>query len=212
MNNHNNHNIFSMKKILLIIIFLPFVAFTQNSDNQIYFRTGDTIHGRSPIYQYQWWSEEWLSDPSNRLRLVVADELGYCGEVSISFAASFPQLHWMEGEVSRYCYTEQPLKIIGIASALYTVPHVYSSRYSPYGYNGNFWDDNPPAEQEYLRLYEADTARNSHRLVGEIEWDYSKELRFMDVDIRSTTFELSATNVMEMHSSEILRGALRLKM
>lgn len=44
--------------ISLLMLFIPTIM-SQNSYYDYYFNVGDTIHGRSPIYHYQWWSENW---------------------------------------------------------------------------------------------------------------------------------------------------------
>ncbi|MCR4932018.1 MAG: hypothetical protein K5918_06235, partial [Bacteroidales bacterium] len=60
-----------MRKFLFFFLFcvgflMPKAA---NAQSPYYYLTGDTIMGRSPIYFYQWWSEQWLADTSHRLSL-----------------------------------------------------------------------------------------------------------------------------------------------
>ena len=59
-----------MKRLVYIIEIVFVVAsFAAQAQHQYYYRVGDTIRGRDTIYHYQWWSEQWLSDPSHRLML-----------------------------------------------------------------------------------------------------------------------------------------------
>jgi len=173
-----------MKKILLFFLLLsplPLMLSAQTPPEQIYFRTGDTIHGRSPIYHYQWWSETWLSDTNNRLMLDRGDKI--CSRYGTYSTLYIPDLVSFKGEVMRYCYTEQPLKIVGIASALFvTYSLLQNSRAHAYP---NARLDMPPFNTEYLRIYEADASENAYPLVGEIEWDYARAPRYMDVDVRA---------------------------
>ena len=53
-----------MKRLVYIIEIVFVVAsFAAQAQHQYYYRVGDTIRGRDTIYHYQWWSEQWLSDP-----------------------------------------------------------------------------------------------------------------------------------------------------
>ena len=162
-----------MKRILFIAFAILFLAapFTGRSQHQYYFNEGDTIYGRDTTYHYQWWSEQWLaSDPLHKLGYEDID------------------LYWLlHGRVARYCYTEQPLNIIGIATTLYNccIDGQYAYEHGlPEGW-GNPCDV-PPDKQEYLILYEADTFSRHNRFyeVGRIPFDYTKPARYLNLDLR----------------------------
>jgi hypothetical protein len=157
-----------MRKFLFFFLFcvgflMPKVSEAQSS---YYYLTGDTIMGRSPIYFYQWWSEQWLADTSHRLSLTRVIWDGWPGNGCI------PR-HIPHGEILQYCYTDTPIKIIGIATAAVTT-----------GHSGSEELNLEPGYQEYLRLYEATT--DTFALLKEVPFDRFKEKRYMKVDFRNT--------------------------
>lgn len=147
------------------IIFLILTALAMNgfvkAQSPYYYRTGDTIVGRSPIYFYQWWSDSWLADPNHNLYRTGDAE----PQITPGVLASF----WPHGELLQYCYTETPLNIIGIA----TTCDILHTSHMP--------GDNPTL-QEYLRLYEA--SESEFTMLKEVPIDLSVPGRYMDLTIR----------------------------
>ena len=133
-----------MKRKSFVVLFLSLTIGSGmlSAQSQYYYRTGDTIVGRSPIYFYQWWSENWLADTTHRITI-----LFFGSESETNFYSSYlPQninfLGIPNGELLQYCYTETPLNIIGIATSC-----------SPF-FSANDPGENP-SWQEYVRLYDA---------------------------------------------------------
>ena len=147
------------------------------AQNQPYFRVGDTIRGRDSIYHYQWWSEQWLSDPTHHLNLKWSVE-----DTSVNPDLQyhpFNYFHYLDiygnGVILRYCYTDQPLKIVGIASSC----HV--RRYGTIV-------DTQPLFSEYLELWDADTGRNAFNRLAQIEWDHTQPNRYMEINTSYAQF------------------------
>lgn len=161
-----------MKKTILFLfllgIIIPKIIVAQ-PQSQYYYRTGDTIVGRSPIYFYQWWSEAWLADTSHRLALTRV--LWHDGFLNYELFGGAHDLI-PHGELLQYCYTEIPIQIIGIATSAVVA--------GPSGI-----DDlgGEPEYQEYLRLYEAD--RDNFTLLEEVPFDRHTEKRYMKVTFRA---------------------------
>lgn len=140
---------------------LVIVAGTTKAQESEYYRVGDTINGRSPIYYYQWWSEEWLADTSHRLNATTAVQ--YLNTSYIGF----------HGELLQYYYTDTPLKLIGIAS---------SSIARSYGIIPESYTD--PLYPEYIRLYDASV--DTFELIKEIRYFRRPDSRrYMNLDIRA---------------------------
>ena len=168
-----------MKKLLFFstFVFVLFAPKVCDAQSQYYYRTGDTIVDRSPIYFYQWWSDNWLADTSHRLYLSHIDwtewRNWYPTELSGQYGASLYFLP--HGEFLQYCFTDSPLQIIGIATA--AVPTVDNHPIEfPY----------EPEYNEHLRLYEAD--RTSFTLLKEVEWNYYTPKRYMKIDVRGKDY------------------------
>lgn len=163
------------------IIFLILTALAMNgfvkAQSPYYYRTGDTIVGRSPIYFYQWWSDSWLADTNHRLT---------GARVSESEPQNF--MYFPCGEILQYCYTETPLNIIGIATSC--APN--SSFGGDYGEN--------PSWQEYVRLYEA--YENDFVLLKEVPYSYSTPVRYMDIKYRGVPHGLNENNRDEFFCCE----------
>ncbi len=162
-----------MKKLFAVLLFcagflMPKVSEAQSS---YYYHTGDTIVGRSPIYFYQWWSEQWLADTSHRL---------VHGHINWRHPSDWPYewaryttgLFVPHGEMLQYCYTDTPLEIIGIATAA-IVTGIYGNNDLP-GYT--------PEIQEYLRLYEA--SEDTFMLLKEVPFDHTLEKRYLEINTR----------------------------
>ncbi len=130
-----------------------------------YHHVGDTIYGQSPIYFYNWWSENWLADTSKRL---------YAGLLPD------PRVH---GEYLQYYYTEEPIQVIGIATTAIT-------RYIYGEFNPTEELDVETLFPEYLRLYDASV--DSFVLVKEVLYDRSVPKRYMHLDYRAPQDEYSA--------------------
>lgn len=148
-----------MKRIIFLILTALAMNGLVKAQSPYYYRTGDTIVGRSPIYFYQWWSDSWLADTNHRLT---------GARVSESEPQNF--MYFPCGEILQYCYTETPLNIIGIATSC--APN--SSFGGDYGEN--------PSWQEYVRLYEA--YENDFVLLKEVPYSYSTPVRYMDIKYR----------------------------
>ncbi len=155
-----------MKRTIFIVFAIVFLSVPHNGrgQHQYYFNEGDTIYGRDTTYHYQWWSEQWLaSDSLHQLAVVSSAGITGVGE-------------GIHGRIARYCYTEQPLNVVGIATTLYTYNTQLDGSLSPI--------DTAPIKQEYLLLYEADSSRNPFYEVGRIPFDYNKHPRYMNLDLR----------------------------
>ena len=166
-----------MKRLGLIVFFVS-VAFLcepvkAQQPNVNYYLTGDTIHGRSPIYLYDWWTEAWLADTSHRL--IVSDFVDDYNPPA--FAAQWATFGGMSnrmwGELNKYYYTDQPLQIMGIATASKVITGSYGSNY----------DFGVPFYQEYFRLYDAES--DTFQLMAEVPWRIDAPQRYMHIDLRS---------------------------
>ena len=166
-----------MKRTAIILVAVLWVLpLAGQSQNQYYYRIGDTIYGRDTTYQYPWWPTEWLaSDPMHKTVIWYQEDL----------------MHYMSlhGRVFRCCYTDQPISIAGIATTLYTwvdgSATIYSSHWHPCSL--------PPIQQEYLLLYEADTSRRHFYEVGRLPFDYSNQGRYMHIPLRGNRYDCCDT-------------------
>ncbi len=170
-----------MKRLAYIIEIVFVVAsFAAQAQHQYYYRVGDTIRGRDTIYHYQWWSEQWLSDPSHRLML---SERNVDHLTSFFFHYDYVPLcfgiNTGHGIVLRYCYTEQPLKIVGIASSCTAAPLFW------YAYDNPSLLNEAPQFTEYFEIYDADTGRNSFPRIAQVPFDHTVPLRYMQVAVRN---------------------------
>ena len=157
--------------LLAVLLHSPLLA-----QHYFYYNEGDTIHGRDTIYPYQWWSEEWLADSSNRLHVEPTLFVCYDSEHQSIVDYSLNSSHYFMGRILRYCYTEQPLRIVGIATSL--LVQESSAHW------GSPTDENPYMD-EYLLLYDA--AADSFPLVGQLLYNHTRAVRYMDVDVRTMT-------------------------
>jgi hypothetical protein len=169
-----------MKKIFFIFALIAVFASGLHAQNQHYHRVGDTIRGRDTIYFYQWWSEQWLSDSSNFLYY----DIYYCNSYA-GFPYSVP---WIPngfcssktlGRYVRYNYTEQPLKIAGLAaciavmlgdSDIYPIPP----------------DTLEPTYPEYLLLYDARS--DTFPLLASVQFHHAEPVRYMEVPLRGNNY------------------------
>ena len=156
-----------MKKTVIIAILLIAIGlqFSARAQSQYYYKVGDTIRGRDTIYHYQWWSEQWLSDTTHRLEFINYYTYGY-------------DYHYYDGfgPYLRYCYTETPLKIVGLAGCIEVQ--------RPYPYAA-ITDENPEYD-EYLLLYDAQT--DDFPLIGSALFVNVEPVRYMDIDLRSSSY------------------------
>jgi len=170
-----------MKKILFFaaFAFVLVAAKVCDAQSQYYYRTGDTIVGRSPIYFYQWWTEDWLADTSHRLFCAVPqlNPWDYWPEYPEYYNPLFTGVHRVpHGELLQYCFTDRPIQIIGIATAAVSAgPHQCIEL--PY----------TPCYNEHLRLYEADDT--SFTLLKEVEFDFYTPKRYMKTDLREYLYD-----------------------
>ncbi len=166
-----------MKKTQIIAIgMMLFLCSHMSAQSQYYFKVGDTIHGRDTIYHYQWWSEDWLnSDTTHHLTLTW---FMYDTAIKVNGYPVYTSSEYTKEIIVRYCYTEQPLKIVGIATASY------------FGHSSDFFThptpipDNYPMKTEYLEIFDADTGRDPFPRVVQLEYDYYQPPRYMTLDVR----------------------------
>jgi hypothetical protein len=163
------------KIIVTAVFMLFFMGGHMTAKSQYYYRVGDTIRGRDTIYHYQWWSEDYLSDTSNHFYM---SSIMWDTVVLPGGAPGYQQQGVTKGVLLRYCYTEQPLKIVGIATACY------------FGHSDwEFWipqplPDSMHVQAEFLEIYDADTGRDSFPRVAQLEYDYDQPPRYMQLDVR----------------------------
>ena len=167
-----------MKRVPIYLAIVYTLLSSSNNltaQNQPYFRIGDTIRGRDSIYHYQWWSENYLSDETTRLFLV---NFMYDTATTNTGWPKYTSSTATKEVIVRYCYTEQPLKIVGIATAAY------------FGRPSDYYDypvelpSSMPVRTEYLEIFDADTGRNSFPRVAQIEYNYEQQPRYMQIDLR----------------------------
>lgn len=128
-----------MKKVL----FLLFVVVTFEAVAQL-----DTIPlgERDPKYYYwdtNWWDYHYFNSPVNQISpSATIDHIGYFVHGQGSGLC--------KPEFARWCYTDHPLKVVGVAAVITRVfPYEVSETPAP----GSYYDVLP----EYLRLYEYDS-------------------------------------------------------
>ena len=155
--------------LVVLLLFAPVMAVAQQ---QFYFREGDTIVGRDTTYFYQWWTEGWLEDDSNH---------------SLKYYWEFDNIGWHHQpqlERLKYCYTDVPIQIVGIAGAFWL-------HYSV-GQNGDGTMSHPTQTMEtslpeYIRLYDAGEG-DYFQLLKEVEYRNVAPVRYMKVDLRAKDF------------------------
>lgn len=133
-----------MKKIIIITLLLSPIALM--AQNWVYHNVGDTIFNRDTIYYDDWWIDDW-SDSN----LVAVHEF-----------ADIP--HYQASVVLKYCYTDQPLNIIGLAVVANCGQLLFENIDSM---------DLP----EYLYLYDA--TPDSFPLMKQIQWHATDPKRYM---------------------------------
>lgn len=125
-----------MKKILFTIVFvMSAMCRMLLAQGHVYHNIGDTLRGRDTIYHYQWWDETWLQDNGPLTHGMI-------------MGSDFDIFDAPIGKVLRYCYTQEPLNIIGIAAAYQAV------RLFPDDPGWNTYMDSLNTV-EYLLLYDA---------------------------------------------------------
>ena len=120
------------------------------------------IGDREPTYYYwdtNWFDHYFLNYPG-------ANQIFWYSESALSHGSC-------QAEVARYCYTDQPLRVIGIAAAV----GIYFS------YNdvtGNSTESELLAKMvpEYLRLYEVDSVTDGMILLDQAEWTHTLAPRY----------------------------------
>ena len=126
-----------------------------------YHLLGDTIYLDSPIYYHNWWGFE------NSLQTRQIVTLGHTHALSQTSPTRYPNppdpdYIRLGGErMLSYCFTAQPLRVIGLA-------HLCPQGYLRYPFNYPYADTTH--RQEYIYLYEADTA--SLRELAAVPWHY----------------------------------------
>ena len=112
----------------------------------LYHNIGDTINGLDTIYHHQWDYVSWVED-NNHLLYDLNMFNSYNVDISGSFYPKF----------LRYCYTETPIDILGLAAVFYATDS-NGTIYSDY--------DHDTRLQEYLYLYEASS--EAFEMKGEV--------------------------------------------
>lgn len=148
-----------MKKVILgaLLLFGSLLPLNSTAQHYVYHNIGDTIYGRDTIYHYQWWSDEFINPDTIDDHL-----LGYY-EYIAGPDIDDPRKYDV---VTRYCYTDHPINIIGIAASFTTY---HSSGYQFYG--------DTTDRQEYLCLYDA--TPDSFPLKAYIPWHYADPHRYL---------------------------------
>lgn len=138
-----------MKKTILIALFLlPTALWAQH---WVYHNVGDTVFDRDTIYYYDWWKDEFPD---------YTDSMS-----SLDCRACFSQ----EFNIFlRKCYTNQPLKIIGLAVAAYS---------SLVQMSNEMYHVDTLSLPEYLYLYDACT--DSFPMKKTVQWRPSDPKRYM---------------------------------
>lgn len=177
-----------MKRIIKISMFFLalIVTWQASAQESSYYRVGDTIFGQSRIYFYQWWHDSLLVSDSTRVLALQEwrDIIINTGDVFYGGGGEEPEHHVYSifdrphGEILQYCYTKNPLRIIGIASSAIT--GTADSFYNSYDYD---WE---PLFQEYFRLYDA--TDTSFVLLKEVPFNKDVPHRYMRVKSRSPQF------------------------
>ena len=156
-----------MKKLFLFLVFFLGSLLPIQAQSQYYHKVGDTIRGRDTIYFYQWWSEDWLSNPNHKLYydLHLRDNDMWFAEYDCINAT---------GRYVRYNYTEQPLKIVGLAGCVrVSVSH---------GTWGTMDMEVEPFHEEQLLLYDAQT--DAFPLLAEVPFTRVEPVRYMELPLR----------------------------
>lgn len=150
------------KAIFFVLLCIGTLPTFLRSQPTPYRHVGDTIYGRSPIYQYQWWYDEWLaSDDSHR---------GYPATKQEPFVDRYHK-------IVRYCdMKDDSLTILGIA----VMGMCYQGGWDYLGGPHDAF-----SMPEYLYVYDA--YPDSFPLKYEVEWKPTDPHRFMSCTTRDIT-------------------------
>ena len=146
-----------MKKVSLIILLSFMTVLTLPSKAQYFYNNiGDTIRGHCPIYyNYNYWPEYYFSTHPDKAG---GNVYGWF------YRHGRPDFELRNGEILRYHYTDQPLKVLGLAGC------VYSSY--------------PTLVPEYFLLYDYDD-RDSFYLAGALQCSSNDSItRYMELEKR----------------------------
>lgn len=178
---------------LLVTAYIASVSFAQNADNLMHFSAADTlsVFDREPTFYY--WDTVWFD------KYLTSAYGGYWWQ-----PWSFGYLHGCRTEWARYCYTDSPLRVIGIAAAM----DMYYIRR-----DGDTSDAWPNTEPEFFNLYEVDTATNDMILLASKSWNgltprylqqvyYNHDplVRLKDIDF-APVFEVFFDSAITVHDS-----------
>lgn len=89
-----------MKRQAILLCLCCLLSQIAVAQSQVYHNVGDTIYGRSDIYHYQWWTDDFYQDPEG---IIYFGNGGDYGDICL-----------------RYCYTNTQLSVVGIAGVCRT--------------------------------------------------------------------------------------------
>ncbi len=145
-----------MKKTILLFAFIATSVCAMAQVDTL--RIGD----REPTYYYwdtNWWDHYFINYPG-------ANQIYWYSVGALSHA-------YCKAEVARYCYSDQPLRVIGIAVAA-SIFFDYNSVTTPATESEMLAKMVP----EYLRLYEVDSATDNMILLDQAEWTHTLAPRY----------------------------------
>ena len=116
-----------MKRQAILLCLCCLLSQIAAAQSQVYHNVGDTIYGRSDIYHYQWWTDDFYQDPEGII----------CFGFGVGNGARRDNL-------LRYCYTENTLSVVGLAASFRVRDNLTRTDYV----DTLVWD-------EYLYLYDA---------------------------------------------------------
>ena len=150
-----------MKRIgFLILCLFCLNTYAQGTDT-LYHRVGDTIRGRWPAYFYQWWVDEWINDTNNHQSSI-----------------EYPRFLHKVDRLLRYCYTDRPVRIKGIALCSVAGRTSSNINHTPALLFPTFRVDSLSLP-EYVYLYDA--CADSFPLKFEAEWSPRDSCRYIEV-------------------------------
>lgn len=174
------------------IILLSFFMLTAQmvKAQYIYHNVGDTLMGRDTIYYDQWYPDVYLADSTHTISDytgVISDSMFWNQYVTPVGDGVDPDTSATRrilnavftGEILRYCYTDHPIEIVGLAAAvepafLVGISGILDDYYTSF---------HPPVPDstwhpEYLLLYTYGE-RESFNLAKQVRWHKSDPVRYL---------------------------------
>ncbi|MBP5516336.1 MAG: T9SS type A sorting domain-containing protein [Bacteroidales bacterium] len=177
---------------LLAVAAMLFIS-TRVEAQYIYHNVGDTIMGRDTIYFDQWTPDEYLADSTHTIEDIdnaISDSLFYLQHqtpvgdgIDPDTSATRRILSLVfTGEILRYCYTDHPIEIVGLAAAIEPVWMVGGAGQSDQWHTTH--DPDSTWLPEYLLLYTYGE-RDSFNLAKQVRWRKSDPVRYMKQSFRN---------------------------